>query len=122
MYISTPKDLSKIQPKLLLGLTKRQLICFGTAALIGAPFYFFTRNALGNSVSVLLMIIIMLPLFFLAMYQHDGMPAEKMLLHIVRKAIWPVKRPYKTENLYNYLAKEAKRYRAEQNGKDSQTG
>ena len=119
MFISTPKDLSKIQPKLLLGLTKRQLICFGTAALIGAPFYFLTRNTLGNSIAVLLMIIVMLPLFFLAMYQHDGMPAEKMLLLIARKIVWPVKRPYKTENLYNYLTEEGKKHRHEQIGKDS---
>jgi len=119
MYIPVQKDLSKIQPKLLLGLTKRQLVCFGAAALIGAPFYFLTRGALGNSVSVLFMIIIMLPLFFMAMYQRDGMPAEKILLYIARKTIWPAKRPYKTANMYDYLAKEAKKYRTEQNSEDS---
>jgi len=119
MYIPVQKDLSKIQPKLLLGLTKRQLICFGSAALIGVPFYFLTRNTLGNSVSVLLMIILMLPMFFMAMYQRDGMPAEKILLYIARKTIWPAKRPYKTANMYAYLAKEAKKYRTEQNSEDS---
>ena len=115
------KDLSKIQPRLLFGLNKRQLICFGSAAAIGIPFYFLTRNTLGNSISVLLMIILMLPLFFMAMYQHDGIPAEKILLNIVRKSVWPTKRPYKTDNLYAYLAKEAQKYRSEQSGKDSTT-
>jgi len=119
MYIPVQKDLSKIQPKLLLGLTKRQLICFGSAALIGVPFYFLTRDTLGNSVSVLLMIILMLPMFFMAMYQRDGMPAEKILLYIARKTIWPAKRLYRTENMYDYLAKEAKKYRTEQNSEDS---
>ena len=122
MFIPVQKDLSKIQPKLLLGLTKRQLICFGAAALIGAPFYFLTRGALGNSVSVLFMIMLMLPLFFIAMYQRDGMPAEKILLLIARKAVWPAKRPYKTENMYAYLAKEAKEYKFEQKSKDGQAG
>jgi hypothetical protein len=119
IYISVQKDLSKIQPRLVFGLTKRQLVCFGSAAAIGVPFYFLTRNALGNSVSVLLMIALMLPLFFLAMYQHDGVPAEKILLYIARKTLWPAKRPYRTENLYDYITKEAKIYRSEQNGKGS---
>ena len=32
-YVTVPKDLSKIKNKVLFGLTKRQLVCFGSAAL-----------------------------------------------------------------------------------------
>ena len=28
-YVTIPKDLSKVQSKVLFGLTKRQVICFG---------------------------------------------------------------------------------------------
>ena len=35
-YVTIPKDLSKVQSKVLFGLTKRQVICFGAAAIIGA--------------------------------------------------------------------------------------
>ena len=33
-YVTIPKDLTKVKSKVLFGLTKRQLICFGAAALI----------------------------------------------------------------------------------------
>ena len=33
-YVTIPKDLSKVQSKVLFGLTKRQVICFGAAALL----------------------------------------------------------------------------------------
>ena len=36
-YVTIPKDLSRIQSKVLFGLTKRQVICFGAAALVGVP-------------------------------------------------------------------------------------
>ena len=108
-YVNVPKDLSKVKTKLALGLTKRQLICFGAAAAIGVPVYIFTRGTLGNSGAVLLMIGVMLPLFFLAMYEKDGLPAEVMLRNIIRsKILWPTVRPYKTENFYEILDKEAK--------------
>ena len=33
-YVTIPKDLSKVQSKVLFGLTKRQVICFDPAAHI----------------------------------------------------------------------------------------
>jgi len=36
-FVAVPRDLSKIKSKLILNLTFRQLICFGTAAAIGVP-------------------------------------------------------------------------------------
>lgn len=103
-YVSVPNDLTKIKTKLAFNLTKRQLICFGTAALIGIPTYLFTRSAIGNTAAMLLMIALMLPCFFFAMYERDGLPFEKVLRNIVRSRIlWPRTRPYKTENFYAYL-------------------
>jgi len=58
---------------------------------------------------VFLMIGLMLPLFFLAMYEKDGQPAEKILWNIIRAKLYmPPTRPYKTENLYEILEKEGK--------------
>jgi hypothetical protein len=106
-FVNVPKDLSKVKTKVALNLTKRQLICFGAAAVVGIPTYLLTRGTIGNSPAVLLMIVLMLPLFFLAMYEKDGMPAEIILRNIVRtRFLWAGKRPYKTENLYEILAKE----------------
>ena len=108
-YVSVPKDLTKVKSRLILNLTKRQLICFSAAAAIGAPTYFLTRGLVGNSFAVILMILLMLPAFFVAMYEKDGMPAEKMLFNILRcRWFSPAKRPYKTENFYSYIEKEGK--------------
>ncbi|WP_343229920.1 PrgI family protein [uncultured Akkermansia sp.] len=109
-YVPVPKDLSKIKTKLAFNLTKRQLICFSAAASVGLPVYLLTRGALGNSAAMLLMIGLMLPFFFFAMYEKDGLPLEKVLKNIIRTCfLYPRVRPYKTENFYALLSeKEAK--------------
>ena len=52
-YVPVPKDLTKVKTKLAFNLTKRQLICFSLAGLVGLPVHFFTRGAIGNSAAVL---------------------------------------------------------------------
>jgi hypothetical protein len=107
MYVNVPNDLSRIKTKLAFNLTKRQLICFGGAAMIGVPAYLLTRSAIGNSTAMLLMIALMLPAFFLAMYERHGLSGEKVARNIIRALfIRPGTRPYKTENFYAILAKE----------------
>ena len=106
-YVNVPNDLSKIKSKIAFNLTKRQLICFGSAAVVGVPVYLLTRTVIGNSAAMLLMIALMLPAFFLAMYERDGLPAEKVIRNIIRsRFLWPGVRPYKTENFYATLTKE----------------
>ena len=67
-YISVPRDLTKVKSKVVFNLTKRQLICFGSAALIGVPLFFLLRDSGGNSAATLGMMAVMLPAFFLGMY------------------------------------------------------
>jgi len=108
-YVNVPNDLSRIKTKIAFNLTKRQLICFGIAATIGIPTYLFIRSAIGNMGAMLVMIILMLPLFLLAMYERDGLPFEKVLRNIIRtKLLWSTVRPYKTDNIYAYLANPRK--------------
>ena len=71
-YVTIPKDLTKVKSKVLFGLTKRQLICFGAAALIGVPLFFLLRRTASNSAAAFCMIIVMLPFFLLAMYERHG--------------------------------------------------
>ncbi|MCL2402241.1 MAG: PrgI family protein [Oscillospiraceae bacterium] len=108
-FVNVPKDLNKIKNKAFFNLTARQLICFGTAAAIGVPVYIFTRGTIGDTAAALLMIGLMLPLFFVAMYEKDGQPAEKILRNMIRtKFYFPGKRPYRSENLYETLEQEAR--------------
>ncbi|MBQ8536552.1 MAG: PrgI family protein, partial [Clostridia bacterium] len=71
-YVNVPNDLSKVKTKVAFNLTKRQLICFGGGAAIGIPVYLLSRESLGSSGSMLLMLAVMLPAFLLAMYERDG--------------------------------------------------
>ena len=106
-YVNIPNDLSRIKTKVALNLTKRQLLSFGGAALVGVPTYIYTRTLIGNSAAMFLMIALMLPFFFFAMYERDGLPAEKVARNILRVFfIRPGPRPYKTENIYAILVKE----------------
>ena len=103
-FVSIPKDLSAVKNKVFMSLTSRQLICFASGAAIGAPAYFLTRPVIGNSNALLLMIGLMLPAFFVAMYEKDGQPAEKILRNVIRaRFLWPGIRVYKTKNLYEAL-------------------
>jgi hypothetical protein len=105
-YVNVPKDLTKVKTKVAFNLTKRQLVCFSVAAGVGVPIYFLTRGVVGGSAAVLLMIGAMMPFFFIAMYERDGQPAERILKHRLRHMLWPGVRPYRTENLYQYLTKK----------------
>ncbi len=107
-YVSVPRDLTRVKSKVLFNLTKRQLICFGAAALIGVPSFFLIKR-LGNiSLAAMSMILIMMPLFLLAMYERDGQPLEVIAKHfIVTRFIRPKIRPYKTDNYYAMLHRQA---------------
>lgn len=108
-YVNIPNDLSKIKSKMAFNLTRRQLICFGIAAALGVPTFLFARSAIGNTVAMFIMIVIMLPCFLFAMYERDGLPFEKVIRNIARSCfLWPSARPYKTENIYAYLNRAGK--------------
>lgn len=100
-YVSVPKDLNKVKNKIIFNLTRRQLVCFGLAAVIGVPVYFLTRNLIGMSNAMALMIIFMVPAFLFAMYEKDGMPLEQVLKNVITvKYLRPQIRCYKTKGRY----------------------
>ncbi|MDO4961217.1 MAG: PrgI family protein [Eubacteriales bacterium] len=107
-FIQVPRDLSKVKTKVFLGLTKRQLICFGLAAILGLPSYFALRAFAGKNAAMFGMILVMAPCFLFAMYEKDGQPMEKVMANFIRSRFTrPKKRPYKTENYYEALERQA---------------
>lgn len=106
-YIPVPRDLTRVKTKAFFNLTKRQLICFGTAALIGVPLFFWIKNFGNVSLATMVMIIVMLPLFFLAMYEKDGQPLEVIAGYFIQvKFIRPKVRPFQTDNYYDALMRQ----------------
>ena len=122
-YVPVPKDLTKVKTKVALNLTKRQLIFFSLAVVVGIPFYLFMRKPIGSSIAAILMVTIMLPFFFMAMYEKDGLPFEKVVGNIIRqKFICPAVRPYKTENFYQVISTLVKKEGVPDGKKDKAGG
>ena len=108
-YVTIPKDLSRVKTKFLFNLTKRQVICFGCGILAGLPLFFILRGVMPASAAALIMIVVMMPFFLFAMYEKNGEPLEKVLRHIYdAKFKRPKQRPYKTNNFYTVLTRQAK--------------
>ena len=107
-YVTVPKDLTKIKSKMLFGLTKRQLVCFGSAALVGVPLFFLSKGSMGTTPAALCMILVMLPFFLFAMHEKNGQPLEVFLGHLIQnKFIRPKVRIYQTNNLYSALVRQS---------------
>ena len=108
-----PRDLTRVKSKLFLNLTKRQILCFGAAILVGLPLFFLLKKTGNMTLAAMGMIIIMLPFFFLAMYERNGQPLEVVLRHfITARYKRPKIRKYQTENNYR---KENAHVRKEEN-------
>ena len=106
-YVPVPKDLTKVKSKVLFNLTKRQLVCFGSGALIGVPLFFLLRGSLGASSAAILMVLSMLPLFVMGLYEKNGRPLEKVLGDVIQTVfLRPKRRPYQTDNLYAALMRQ----------------
>ena len=107
-YISVPRDLTKVKNKVMFNLTKRQLICFSLAALVGVPSFFLLKLIGSTSMAAMGMMVLMMPFFFLAMYEKHGQPLEVFMGHFIRANFIRSKvRPYKTDNYYSALIRQA---------------
>ncbi len=108
-YVPVPKDLTKVKTKVAFNLTKRQLIFFAAALALGLPLFFLLKGGVGTSAAAMAMIIVMLPCFFLAMYEKHGQPLEVVIRNIINtKFTRPKERPYQTQNFYAVIERQAK--------------
>ena len=106
-YVPVPKDMNAVKTKVMFNLTKRQLICFGSGALVGLPVFFLLKNCMSISGAVICMILVMLPFFLLAMYEKNGQPPENLIRNIVQVCfLRPKQRPYRTNNFYDLLNRQ----------------
>ena len=106
-YVTIPKDLTKVKSKVLFGLTRRQLICFGAAVLVGVPLFFLLKDAVDSSTATLCMILVMLPFFLFAMYERHGQPLEVIISQMVQTMfVRPKERPYQTCNFYTAVQQQ----------------
>lgn len=108
-FVSVPKDLTTVKTKVFFNLTKRQLVCFGSGAVVGVPLFFLVKAHSSASMAAISMILVMLPFFMLAMYEKNGQPLEKVIHDIIQVSFVRQKqRPYVTNNFYTILERQAK--------------
>ena len=99
-YVSIPKDLNDIKEKFIMGLTKRQVLCFGIGLVLGAPVFFLTRNALGMSGAIFAMGACAAPAILCGLYRKNGVYPEKQIRYITEYFKRPRKRYYRNVNMY----------------------
>lgn len=82
--VNVLRDLSRVKEKVAFNLTKRQLICFTLAGMIGVSTFFLVKSVSDNvSASTFLMMAVMMPLFFMAMYEKNGETIERIIQHAI---------------------------------------
>lgn len=123
-YVPIPKDLKKVRTKVAFNLTKRQLIGFTLAGLVGIPVYLFMRKFVANDIAILFLIVSTLPIFFVTLFEKDGMSFEKYFKYIyLHKFYQPQKRIREEVYLEQQKKNTADKAHAKQKGiKSKKTG
>lgn len=92
-YVPIPKDLDKIKTKVAFNLTKRQLIGFSAAGLIGIPIYLTLKKYLPNDISMMFLLVSTFPVFYITFFDKDGLTFEKYFKYFyLHKFYQPTKR------------------------------
>ena len=102
-YVQIPKDLNDIKEKVIMGFTKRQVICFGIGLVIGAPVFFLTKNSLGMSGAVFAMGAVSAPAILCGLYKKNGVFLEKQVKYMFEYFKLPRKRYYRTINIFECI-------------------
>lgn len=116
-YVPIPRDLKKVKTKVALNLTKRQLIGFSVAGFIGIPVYLLMRRFVPNDIAILFLIVSTLPIFFVTLFEKDGLSFEKYFKYIfLHKFYQPRKRVRK--GVYHEQEKKITTKKAREKSKD----
>ncbi len=102
-YIKIPRDLNDLKEKVMLGLTKRQLICLGAAAVIAIPLYYYTYKTMGTDESVRIAGLAAAPAVFFGFYIKNGIPLEKTLKFFWEFMKKPKKMTYRSVNIFTAI-------------------
>ena len=105
-YVQIPKDLNDIKEKFLMGLTKRQVVCFAVGLVLGAPVFFIARNYVGMSTAIIAMGVVAAPAILCGLYKKNGVFLEKQAKFMREYFTRPRKRYYKTTNIFTAVERE----------------
>lgn len=102
--ISISADIMKYKPKFAIGMTVRQCLCSGGAALLSVPTYFFLNQYFVQEFSIFVSTMLATPLIACGWFEPYNMPFEKYMKIAVRTLfINPKRRSYKATNTFEEL-------------------
>lgn len=119
-YVQIPKDLNDIKEKFIMGLTKRQVICFGIGLAAGAPAFFLTRSAMGMSGAIFAMGACAAPAILCGLYRKNGVFLEKQAKYMKEYFTRLRKRYYKTTNIFACIEKHIEYERIKKKLRDAE--
>lgn len=102
-YVNIPKDLTKVERKVALNLTKRQLCLIIPAIVIGVGIYLLMYKKIGTN-AMYLTVITMMPFFIAALYKNrDNEKVEDILLRYLKFKFGCNERTFKSNNIYSWI-------------------
>ena len=102
--VDIPKDTSKYKPKFILGLTLRETICVGIAAIVAVPTFLILDKIFIRSFVLFVSMFLATPALLCGFFHPYDMEFEKYA-KIVLESIFirPKKRKYITENTFEII-------------------
>lgn len=95
-----PKDISKYQTKLMLGLTTRQVLLFFPGVTIAVIVFFLLKSSIGD-LALFFALLTACPFILFAGFRPLGLPLEKFIsTALLPMLLAPTNRRYKTKNSY----------------------
>ena len=105
--IKIPSEITSYKEKLAFGLTARQILSSTLALAINIPLYIYGKGIVGDELMSWIIMFTTLPIGFIGFFNYNGMTFEQFLVVMIQtELIYPRKRIYQTENLYENILKE----------------
>jgi len=101
--VRVPKDLNDIKQKFIFGLTKRQVISFGTGFILGIPAFFILKERAGLTAGIIAMGCCAAPAVMCGLYKVNGVYFDRYIRNIFAFLKMPRKRIYRTHNAYKAI-------------------
>lgn len=108
--IRVPKEIRAYKEKIFFGMNLRQLICSIITLSINVPMYWYGRKYIGDEAISWIVIITAMPLFCIGFFSYNGMNFEQFIVAFMQSEfLYPQKRKYESEDLYQILIHENKK-------------
>ena len=82
-----PSNLNDIEPKLFLGLSKRQAICLVLGLCLGISSFIILKQKVGTSYATIILLLLICPLIACGFVKKDGLYFEEYIANVIRFSV-----------------------------------